>query len=223
VEETIKRLKDIEKSIEDAMWASVVDDDQEKALSVYADARDQLEALEIESEDAERERRRILSYCLLRINDALDRLERLDERIERAQESLDHALASNDRAQILRSKLALGIAHLNSGDLETAEDYFAEIIEEADREDEDRDVVQVFGWTLVARTNILLGKSLYNQALNLGMEALGVLGGIKNYAGLRAASSAVSRAYRSLGDEAEADEYKKQAEQYDRLAKKHRR
>jgi len=41
-------LKDTEKSIEDAMWASVVDDDQEKALSVYADARDQLETLEVE-------------------------------------------------------------------------------------------------------------------------------------------------------------------------------
>ena len=221
--EAMLKIQEIERSIEDALWTSVQDEDHEKALQKYEKAKSALESIELTIADIEKEQKRVLSYCLMRINDALEHLDRSDGSIVRAEESLRLAEASEDRVQILRSKLALGVALLNSGNLSDAESHFTDIILQTQDETENKDVIQIYGWTLIVRVNILLGKSLYNQAKELANQALGVLSGIKNYAGLRTACSLLSRIYQIEGNIETSESYKKRSEDYADLAKEHRR
>lgn len=72
--ELVQRIQAIEESIEDALWTSVTDEDYDKALGEYERARERLEAIKDLSGDRERERKRVLSYCLMRINDAMEHL-----------------------------------------------------------------------------------------------------------------------------------------------------
>ena len=218
----LKRLKEIEKSIEDVLWTSVNDEDYEKALAAYEKAKKDLELMEIISGDVEREQKKLLSYCIMRINDALEHLERSEGSIERAEESLKLAEESEDLIQILRSKLSMGVTLLNTGKLPEAESYFTDIILQTQDEIENKDVIQLYGWTLIIRVNILLGKSLYNQAEELANQALGVLSSINNYAGLRAACALLSRIYQSEGNIEKSELYKQRSDDYDNLAKEHR-
>ncbi len=215
-------IQGIEKSIEDALWTSVADEDYEKALGEYELAKASLEAMQDLSGDAQRERKRVLSYCIMRINDALDYLERSEGSIERAEESLRLAKESEDLVQILRSTLALGVAFLNLGKLPEAENHFTDIILQTQYETENKDVIQIYGWTLIVRVNILLGKSLYNQAKELANQALEVLSGITNYAGLRTAYSLLSRIYQIEGNSEKSEMYSQKSDEYDKLTKEHR-
>jgi tetratricopeptide (TPR) repeat protein len=215
-------ISEIEDSIDNAQWKSVGDEDYEAALKQYERAKQDLESLKVSTKEIECERNRVLSYCLMRINDVLDRLERNDTPIDRAKESLRLAESSGNLVQILRSKMALGIAHLNQGELKTAEKHFGEIIIQTRNEEDNHDIIQIYGWTLIVRVNILLGKSLYNQAEELALKALGVLRRIKNYAGLRTASSLLSKTYQSIGDSEKARFYQDEAEKYAKLAIEYR-
>ena len=218
----LKWLKEIETSIEDALWTSVNDEDYEKALAAYEKAKNDLKLMEIISSDVEREQKRLLSYCIMRINDALEYLERSEGSIERAEESFKLAEESEDKVQILRSKLSLGVTLLNTGKLPEAESHFTDIILQTQDEIENKDVIQIYGWTLIVRVNILIGKSLYNQAEELANQALGVLSGISNYAGLRTVCSLLSRIYQSEGNIEKSDLYRERSDEYDNLAKEHR-
>ncbi len=216
------RIQEIEESIEDALWASIQDEDHEAALEVYENARGTLESIGGLSENLDRERKRVLSYCILRQNDALARLDRSDGSIERAEESLKLAEESEDIVQILRSKLAVGVALLNTGNLPESEEYFTDIILQTQDETENKDIIQVYGWTLIVRVNILLGKSLYNQAKELALQALGVLSGIGNYAGLRTVCSLLSHIHFGEGNMENGELYKQRSEDYARMAREHR-
>ena len=148
--------------------------------------------------------------------------ERSEGSIKRAEESLRLAKESEDLVQTLRSKLALGVAFLNSGNLLEAESHFTDIILQAQDETENKDIIQIYGWTLIVRVNILLGKSLYNQAKELANQALGVLSSITNYAGLRTAYSLLSRIYQNEGNIEKSEMYTQKSDEYDKLTKKHR-
>ena len=138
------------------------------------------------------------------------------------EESLRLAKESEDLVQTLRSKLALGVTFLNSGNLLEAESHFTDIILQTQDETENKDVIQIYGWTLIVRVNILLGKSLYNQAKELTNQALGVLSGITNYAGLRTAYSLLSRIYQNEGNIEKSEMYMQKSDEYDKLTKEHR-
>ncbi len=137
------QIDEAERSIEDALWDSIQDKDHERALERYERARKDLESLIGLTGDEEREQKRVLSYCLMRINDTLENLERSEGNIPRAEESLRLAEESENRVQILRSKLALGIALLNSGQIRAAESHFTDIILQTQDETEDTDAIQV--------------------------------------------------------------------------------
>ncbi|MGY5859400.1 MAG: hypothetical protein RTU63_08515 [Candidatus Thorarchaeota archaeon] len=221
--DALGRIRDIENSIEDALWTSVQDEDYKNALEKYKIAKRDLESLEIDNPDDQKERKRVLSYCLMRINDAMGHLEQSEGSDKRAEESLRLAEESEDRVQILRSKLAIGVNYLNHGDLGKAESYFTDIILQTQDETDNHDVIQVYGWTLIVRVNILLGKSLNNQAKELALQSLGVLSGIKNYAGQRTACALLSRIYQIEGDDEQSNLYRERSEDYARAANEHRK
>ena len=218
----MRRIQEIENSIEDALWGSVQDNNHEKALKEYEKAKNDLESIVTQTEGEDKERKRVLSYCLMRINDAMEHLEQSEGSIKRAEESLKLAEESEDRVQILRSKLFLGVALLNLGKLPESESHFTDIILQTQDETDDKDVIQVYGWTLIVRVNILLVKSLYDQSKELANQALGVLSGIENYAGLRTICSLLSRIYQIEGNTEKSDLYKQRSEDYAGLAREHR-
>ncbi|TFG29854.1 hypothetical protein EU528_09050 [Candidatus Thorarchaeota archaeon] len=221
--DSFRRIQKIENSIEDALWDSVQDEDYEKALEKYQIAKRDLESLELDTPHDEKERKRVLSYCLMRINDVMEHLDQSEGSIERAKESLRLAEESEDKVQTLRSKLAVGVNYLNHGNLPKAESYFTDIILQTHDETDNQDIIQVYGWTLIVRVNILLGKSLYNQAKELALQSLGVLSGIKNYAGQRTACSLLSKIYQIEGDDEQSSFYRERAEDYAQAAKEHRK
>ncbi|TFF91546.1 hypothetical protein EU546_08450 [Candidatus Thorarchaeota archaeon] len=219
---SLARLREIEDSIEETMWESGEDGDYNSALQVYEKLEEELRSLSNLSENEESEMLRILSYCIMRHTDAMARVDTSYDSIKRSKEALELAEKSYSRVQALRAKMALGVALLNRGELAEAEKHFATIIMATRDETEDRDVIQVFGWTLIVRVNILLGKSLYNQAEELAKQALGVLSGIENYAGLRTANSLLGHIYEARGEPEKAKRCRESAEYYAKLAKEHR-
>ncbi len=157
------RIAKAEQIVENAIWESQENEDWDWELAEYRNATKILTSLKGLTDSIELERKRVLAYCLMRVDEALVKLDRSENAVRRAEESLDLAIQSGDAVQIARSKLALGIRFLNEGNLPAAEAHFGAIITEG-MENDDKDLKQVVGWALLVRANILKGKSLYNQA-----------------------------------------------------------
>jgi len=215
--DTIAKAEEI---IEKAIWESQEKEDWDWELAEYRKATEMLTSLKDLSGDIELERKRVLSYCLMRIDETFEKLDKPEGAVRRAEESLDLAIQSGDTVQIARSKLALGVRLLNEGKLPAAEAHFGDIIKDG-MDSEDKDLIQVVGWTLLVRANILKGKSLYDQALYVAQDAAGVLAGIENYAGLAQVYSLIAKLQMDLGSPdaskiaSEASEgYAKQAKEF---------
>ena len=208
--------------IEDALWQCVQDDDRQKELAAYKEAKSILEELDVSTPEERRERDRVLSYCLMRIDETLINLGDDERGEERAREALELAIQSENKVQIARCHLSLGIRILSKGRVPEAEDQFRQI-HKLSQEDKSEDMQQVLGWMFIVRTHILLGKSLYNQALAIAEHAAGILASIKNYAGLAAANKALARVHESLGNSSKAEECRRIAESFERKAKKERK
>lgn len=212
------KLKLAESMIEKAIWDVVRNEDIEAELKTYREVEKILNNLCDLPEAIEQERKRVLAYCLMRIDESLNNLGESEGTLERAEESLLLAIESGDSVQIARSKLAKGIRLLNDGKLPEAEVQFTDIIK-GGIENENRDMQQVVGWTLFVRANILKGKSLYDQALSVAQDAVGILSSIDNYAGLRQVYSIISMIYLDLGNKDESGKAKDMSTYFEKKAK----
>jgi tetratricopeptide (TPR) repeat protein len=221
-DDRLSKIRDVESKIEAAMWQATTDDDHERELEVYQNAERDLKSLEDLTPDLEQERYRVLAYCLMRLDETLVVMGEEEGALERAKESLRIAELSSDAVQIARSSLAVGIRLLNTGQLPDAEKQWSRVFKLAEGMDEDKDMQQVVGWTLIVRANVLLGKSLYNQALELAHRGNSVLRDLNNYAGLAAAKAVLSRIHAALGDTEISERCKVLAEEYQEKAKQHR-
>ncbi len=204
--------------IEKAIWDVVRNEDIEAELKTYREVEKILNNLCDLPEAIEQERKRVLAYCLMRIDESLNNLGESEGTLERAEESLLLAIESGDSVQIARSKLAKGIRLLNDGKLPEAEVQFTDIIK-GGIENENRDMQQVVGWTLFVRANILKGKSFYDQALSVAQDAVGILSSIDNYAGLRQVYSIISMIYLDLGNKDESGKAKDMSTYFEKKAK----
>lgn len=212
------KLKLAESMIEKAIWDVVRNEDIEAELKTYREVEKILNNLCDLPEAIEQERKRVLAYCLMRIDESLNNLGESEGTLERAEESLLLAIESGDSVQIARSKLAKGIRLLNDGKLPEAEVQFTDIIK-GGIENENRDMQQVVGWTLFVRANILKGKSFYDQALSVAQDAVGILSSIDNYAGLRQVYSIISMIYLDLGNKDESGKAKDMSTYFEKKAK----
>ncbi|MGY5852531.1 MAG: hypothetical protein RTU92_03080 [Candidatus Thorarchaeota archaeon] len=222
MDSNLERIKEAEDIVEGAVWTALSDKDHEKELGSYLEAKQMLDGMGEMDSECQKEWNRVMSYCLMRIDNAEISLGQESD-IERVRESLRLAEASEDPVQIARSSLALGITLLNQGKLPDAEEQWRRVFKLAEGHDEDKDMQQVVGWTLVVRANVLMGKSLYNQARHLGEEAAGILSSIENYAGLAAANRVLTNAYQALGDEKEADRCREMVDYYQERANTERK
>jgi tetratricopeptide (TPR) repeat protein len=218
MDNALKSIKDAENMIEEAMWQAVSDEDHEKELQVYLKVKELLHSVGDMSPELKKEHAKVLSYCLIRIANTEAILEKKDD-IKKEREALRLAEISGNAVQIARASLALGISLLNQGNLPEAENQWRRVFTLAKSNENDRDMQQVLGWTLIVRSNVLMGKSLYIQALELAKQAARILGQIDNYAGIAAANRALATAYRALGNNEEVEKCNQLADSYQKKAK----
>ncbi|MFW9976733.1 MAG: hypothetical protein ACFFEJ_01430 [Candidatus Thorarchaeota archaeon] len=206
-------IKSAEEMIESAMWDAIADEDSKRELERYKKAESLLLSLTDLSPDEDLEQKRVLSYCLMRMDEALSNLGETEGSLNRAERYLQLAIESGDLVQIARSRLAVGIRLLNEGDLRNAEMHFADIIT-GGIDSDDSEMQQVVGWTLLVRANILKGKSLYEQAVYVAEDAAGILSRVENYRGLEQVYSLMSKLYVDLGNPDKADEMNKMSKAF---------
>lgn len=218
IEEILGNLKQAEEKIESALWQAVKDSNHEVELQIYEEVRDFLLSLSDLPSDLTQERDRILSFCLMRIDNALVELGDSTNAVDRAREAFDVAQRSRNDVQLARCSLAYGTRLLNSGDLPAAESQFKLVYELAERYPNDKDIQQTLGWALIVRGHILNGKSLYNQALIVLEEAEEICLSIDNYAGIAQVNGLLAQVYGKLNDPERAEVCKKNAEEFQKKA-----
>ncbi|MCG3253596.1 MAG: hypothetical protein KAX09_07085, partial [Candidatus Heimdallarchaeota archaeon] len=107
---------------------------------------------------------------------------------------------------------------LNAGQLPAAEKQFSLVIQLGNDHPDDEDIQQTVGWSLIVRGHILLGKSLYKQAIVVLEEAEGICSKIDNFAGIAQANAVLAQAYGSIGDKKRAEECKEKSEKFQKKA-----
>jgi tetratricopeptide (TPR) repeat protein len=215
-------IKQAEAIIETAVWDDLAEQDTRKALKTYQKAKTMLESLKNLDPQQEKQRKRVLSFCLLRIDDVLVTLGDDAASMARAREVLDLAVQSEDEVAIARAHLLLGTRLLNAQDIAGAEEHFAQILTNW-LDSENSDLQQVVGWTLLVRGHILNAKSLYTQAIKVLQDADTVLASIGNYAGMAKAYDLMSEVYLNLGDSDMSDECRTKSREYLEKAKVEKR
>jgi tetratricopeptide (TPR) repeat protein len=219
----LAEIKKAESLMESAMWESRENEDYQTEIDAYLSAKEILEGLNDLSPNIQRERDKALSYCLMRTDEALVNMGKEDGTINRLKESLDLAEKSEDSVQIARCHFAIGIRLLNQGDIPEAESNWREVFRLAEGHDDNEEMQQVLGWTLLARAHVVNAKSLYKQAHAILLTAETKLISIKNYAGLAAVHNLLAQVYASLGDSDQSEISRKRASEYNELATTERR
>ncbi|NHJ12485.1 MAG: hypothetical protein EAX95_02360 [Candidatus Thorarchaeota archaeon] len=219
----LEKIKQAEETIEAAMWAHRDNEDYKAEVRAYQEVGTRLESFEGLPLEIQRERDRVLSYCIMRLDEALSNSGDNSDTIKRVMHALDLAEKSENAVQIARCHLALGVRLLNQGKIPEAEENWRQVFRLSEgREDED-DMQQVLGWTLLARAHVVNAKSLYSQAYGLLLRARGILHAINNFAGLAAVHKLLAQVCYSLGYSEEAEMSHKLAAEYDGRASKERR
>jgi tetratricopeptide (TPR) repeat protein len=211
-------IQQTEDTIETALWNAVRDEDHQKELAAYKDARKVLESLTDLSLDLEKKRNRVFSYCLMRMDDTLVTLGDTKDSVGRMREALQFAQRSESSVQIARCFLALGGRLASDGLVEEAEAYWERALVLAEGNSE-KDMQQIVGWTLIVRGHFLSLKGEINAALETIRRAEAVSEAIDNYAGVARANEALAKLYSSLNDEHNEQLCRKKGEDYLERAK----
>lgn len=120
-EDIKKILQDIDKKIDVALWQAVKDEDLDKELKAYEECKEALLSFKNLNDALQKERDRILAFCIMRIDNTLVGLGKTEKAVERSKESLDYAEKSGSDQQIARSALAHSTRLLNDGKLTASE------------------------------------------------------------------------------------------------------
>ena len=206
--------------IDNAIWRSTHDQDFLGELETCRKAKKTLESLCGLNPDLEKLRRKTLSECLLRIDNALVGLGRNDGSVDRATEALTLAETSGSDVQIARALLALGNALLSDGDIEQAEQSWVRVLLLAEACPDDSSMNHVVGWTLITRGNVLNTKSLYNQAVSVLEDADSTLESVGDNFGVATANDLLADVYSNLGDEENSERCSLKADEFRRRLRK---
>ncbi|MHA1441993.1 MAG: hypothetical protein ACTSPK_09045 [Candidatus Heimdallarchaeota archaeon] len=138
----------------------------------------------------------------------------MTEEIVVLEKALEKAENAKDNEKIAKCSLDLGLYLLSDGKLPQAEEQFTRVIKLADEQKENEELQRLLAETYLVRGNILMGKSLYDQAVYLLELAISLLIKFKNNNRLASAYRVLSKAYMSLGDTEKAKEMEKNAKYY---------
>ena len=206
--------------IDNAIWRSIHDQDFLGELETCRKAKRTLENLCGLNPGLEKLRRKALSECLLRIDNALVGLGRNDGSVDRTTEALTLAETSGSDVQVARALLALGNALLSNGDIEQAEQSWVRVLLLAEACPDDASMNHVVGWTLITRGNVLNTKSLYDQAVSVLEDADSTLDSIGDNFGVATANDLLADVYSNLGDEENSERCSLKADEFRRRLRK---
>lgn len=180
--------------------------------------RQVLETLPKLSSSLEKERDRVLAFCLMRIDDALVSLGDTKESVARVKDALRVAQRSGDAIQIARCLLALGARLASAGSLVEAESYWDKTLGMAEGRT-DRDMQQIVGWTLIVKAQFLSRAGENRAALGTLGRAERTLEAIDNYAGVAKADALMAEIYGVLKDKPNERRYREKSEKLMEKAK----
>ena len=207
-----RAILDAEELIEQAMWRGTYEQDFKDELTLCSEAKIILEGLTDLDPILEKQKRRALSQCLLRIDHAYVGLGDHQYSVDRATEALTLAETSGSDVQVARALLSLGTGLLNSGDVPGAERQWVRLLLLAEEYPEDKEMQTVVGQTLVVRGHVLIGKSLYDQAARVLEDAYSTLSYVGDHFGCASACDLLVDAYTRLESPDKAATYRSKAE-----------
>ncbi|MFX0115575.1 MAG: hypothetical protein ACFFB3_13585 [Candidatus Hodarchaeota archaeon] len=217
-DEMLIKIKLVEDKIEVALWNAVRDEDYQQELDAYKDAREMLVSLTDLPLDLEKERNRVLSYCLMRMDNTLVSIGETKGSVRRMREALEIAHKSESLLQITRCSLALGARLASAGLFEEAEDCWNQVLAEAEGHTE-IDVQQVVGWTLITKGHFLNLRGQVKDALEIVKQAETLSETIGNWAGVAKANELMVEIYSRLNDEFNEQKCRKKSREYLERAK----
>ena len=140
------------------------------------------------------------------------------ENLQELRVALEKAEEAKDDVKIANCALDVGLYLLSEGKLPQAEEQFTRVIKLAEANKDNEEMEKVLGETYLVRGNILMGKSLYDQAVYLLELAIAKFIKFSNYNRLASAHRVLSKAYLSLGDSGKAKEMEDTAKYYSKKA-----
>ncbi|MBD3190800.1 MAG: hypothetical protein GF308_09160 [Candidatus Heimdallarchaeota archaeon] len=201
----LKKIKEAEEKIEVALWLAAEDLNFQKELETYRQVKENLLSLTDLSNEMEKERNRVLSFCLMRIDNSLGNLGHSEKAVERTKEALNVAEKSEDLLAISRCLLALGTRLIEQGEIEEAEKHFNKIFTIAENNPQNKDIQQTKGWTLITKGHFAHKMGICEEALVELRKAEEILRAINNYAGIAQANELMAKVYLEMEDPANAD------------------
>lgn len=214
-------LKEAENIIKKALREDI-DNDPEGALEKFTLAMNMLESIDCSDESLLCKRRlSMLSYVMLRVNEALVRLGKseLHQSVAMLEKALHMAEASGDAVQIARCKFALGIRYGSHNMISEALNNVREA-HDIIKDRIDREAMITKGWALVAEAYFDLTQGQIDESLTVINSAIKVLEKAGNFAGLSQAYDVKARIYIKRGSSENAERSLKMADEYREKARK---
>ena len=138
----------------------------------------------------------------------------MTEEIVVLKEALEKAENAKDDEKIAKCSLDLGLYLLSDGKFPQAEEQFTRVIKLADEQKENEELQRLLAETYLVRGNILMGKSIYDQAVYLLELAISLFNKFKNNNRLESAHRVLAKAHMNLGNNEKAAEAEKSAKYY---------
>lgn len=218
MDEIVVKIKEIENQIEEALWASEVHKELEKALEAYRDAEAKLAVLDITANNpAYTEQQRVLSYCLMRQGNILRQQDKPQEARALGAREITAARASGDEITLARSLMSNGTNIFVSGEIEPG----LKLLEEARKlfeKGDSYDHKQGLGWCWILQadlSNAGLVKREPGEVIEIATRALDILMPIENWPGVARGYAARAKAHEKLGDVELAAKDRKDQEVYE--------
>jgi tetratricopeptide (TPR) repeat protein len=184
----------------------------------YEKAKQILETLPKLSQNLEKERNTILSYCLMRMDSALVAIGDIKESIKRMKKALATAKKSQDKVQIARCLTGLGARLASAGFAAEAEENWNKALAMAEGNSE-YDMQQIVGWTHIVKARFLNQQGRHIEALKTARQAEAILEAINNYAGVANATALIADIYKSLNDNSNEQRYREKSKEFWEKAK----
>jgi len=154
----------------------------------------------------------------MRIDSALVATGDKEESVKRMKKALVTARKSQDKVQIARCLVALGVRLASAGFVAGAEENWRKALNIAESNDE-YDMQQIVGWTLIVKARFLKQNAEYLGALKIAERAEKILENIKNYAGVANVTALMAELCKNLNYYAKEKRYREKSEKFLKKAK----
>jgi hypothetical protein len=213
----IQKIVQLEALIDSALKEREMEGALDAALEVYMRAEEELLNLKLQNnQDAERERQRLLAYCLLRQGNVQRQLGNPEAATKLGRREVKAARASGDEITLARSLMSLGTNRILIGKVDTGMELIIEarkLFQNGDR----HEYRQGLGWSWILQADlgnagvVVMGS---REILDAADRALAILEPIGNWPGVARAHAARAAA---MDDKDEAEEARREQKRFEEM------